>query len=93
MKSIYFCRREFEFRMPDYYNKGNYNKSLLAIEFPYGTANGYERRFMFTLIQPRAWGWGKSTHNGHARFYFGCGLFTISFDWLDKKSIINHNEP
>ena len=85
---IDFYYNHFEFRVPDYYNKGNYNNCLVYMTFPYGTANGYEKRFTLTLIHPVGFVWPYvDRYNGHARFHFGCGLFTISFDWLDKKSI------
>lgn len=81
--------KRFEFRMPNYLNKGNSNNCALCIEFPYGEANGYEKRFVFTVLRPQGFYWPRiDKHNGHARFYFGCGLFTISFDWLDEKSIM-----
>ena len=85
---IDFYYKHLNLRIPDYYNKGNCNNCFLCLEFPYDTANGYEKRFTLTLIHPQGFVWPYiDKHNGHARFYFGCGLFTISFDWLDKKSI------
>lgn len=83
---------KFELIAPRYINKGNYNNCLLFLRVPYGTANGYLKVFTFTFFQPL--GVYKpeiDKYNGHARFNFGCGLFTISFDWLDKKSIVKNN--
>lgn len=67
----------------------NHNTCLFRIEFPYGVANGYEKRFSLALINPLGFHLlFVDKYNGHARFSFGCGLFTIFFDWLDKKSIL-----
>jgi hypothetical protein len=85
---MYLLIKQFELKIPDYYGKGNCNNCLFCLEFPYGTANGYEKRFIFTLLHPKGFCWPYvNKYNGHARFQFGCGLFTISFDWLNKKSI------
>ncbi len=85
--------KRFRLTLPSYSNKGNCNNCLIYIEFPYGTANGYSKWFVFTLIDLNGFCWPYvDKYNGHSRFYFGCGLFTISFDWLDKKSIINYDQ-
>ena len=86
---MYLFIKGLEFQVPCYYNKGNQNNCLCSLEFPYGTANGYERRFMITLLHPKGFSRPNvDSYNGHSRFSFGCGLFTISFDWYSPETVV-----
>lgn len=87
------ANERIEVECPALFGWGNCNTCLLSFEFTYGTANGYEKRFAFTFLSPFGFHLPfVDKFNGHARFSFGCGLFTIFFDWLDKKSILQRNK-
>jgi hypothetical protein len=81
--NMYRTFKRVEIECPGYYNKGNVNNCFFRIESSYGLVKtGYEKRFCFTFLHPKGFGWPQiDRYNGHARFFFGCGLFTISFDW------------
>ena len=80
-----------EFILWDWFQWGNSNNALIHFFFTYGHSNGYTNEFTLNILCPWNWGWGKSVHNGHNRIHFACGLFSVYFDYLDKKSIIHAN--
>ena len=83
-----FKTERMELLFWDWYNWANPNNALIHFMFTYGCSNGYTNEFVFNILCPWDWGFGKSVHNGHVRRYFACGLFSLYFDYLDKKSIM-----
>lgn len=80
-----------ELCIPDWFGYRNPNNTLIHFFFTYGNSNGYTNEFCLDIVCPWNWGFYKNTHNGHARIFFGCGLFAFHFDYLSKKSIIHEN--
>lgn len=79
--------KNFMVTFVDFYGWNNNNTALLTIEFSYGLANGYLKEFCLSFFNLSGFYIHKDSYNGHARFSCGCYIFSLQFDWFDKKSV------